>query len=106
MRFKDSPGRVSADICPPGSQVNVMHASFRIGETKLMASDGRVTSHPEFKGFSLSLSAPNDADAERLFNALGDDGHVQMPLGKTFYVSSFGRVADRFGVSWMIMTEV
>jgi len=82
----------------------VMHANFRIGETTLMASDGRVTGQPAFKGFSLSLSAPNDAEAQRLFTALGDGGQVQMPLAKTFYASSFGIVADRFGVSWMIIT--
>src|SRR5450830_514317 len=104
MRFKDSPEPLPPGMCPPGSEEKVLHANFRIGETTLMASDGRVTGQPVFKGFSLSLSVPTDAEAQRLFSALGDGGQVQMPLAKTFYASSFGMVADRFGVSWMIIT--
>lgn len=104
MRFKDSPEPIPVDMCPPGSQDKIMHANFRIGETVLMASDGRATGQPAFQGFSLSLAAPNDAEAQRLFSALADGGQVQMPLGKTFYASSFGMVADRFGVPWMVIT--
>jgi PhnB protein len=91
-------------MCPPGSDDKIMHANFRIGETVLMASDGRATGQPAFQGFSLSLAAPNDAEAQRLFGVLADGGQVQMPLGKTFFASSFGMVADRFGVPWMVIT--
>ena len=70
-----------------------------------MASDGMNKGSPVFQGFSLSLSVANDAEAQRLFSALSAGGKVQMPLGKTFYASSFGMVADRFGVSWMIYME-
>ena len=80
-----------------------MHASFRIGDTTVMASDGRCQGKPNFQGFSLSLTAPNDAEAERLFAALADGGQVQMPMAKTFFSSRFGMVADRFGVSWMVI---
>lgn len=104
MRFKDSPEPLPPGMCPPGSEDKVMHANFRIGETTLMASDGRATGQPAFQGFSLSLAVPNDAEAQRLFTALAEGGQVQMPLAKTFYASSFGMVADRFGVSWMIIT--
>ncbi|MGH8848474.1 MAG: VOC family protein, partial [Polaromonas sp.] len=93
--------------CGPGSGPDagekIMHASFRIGETTVMASDGMVSGKPEFKGISLSLSVPTDAEAKRLFGALSDGGQVQMPLAKTFFASSFGMVADRFGVSWMVI---
>lgn len=102
MRFKDSPQPAEPGMVPPGSENKVMHASVRIGETTLMASDGQCTGQPEFKGFSLSSTAPDDAEAERLFAALADGGQVQMPLAKTFWTSRFGMVADRFGVSWMI----
>ena len=80
-----------------------MHASFRIGETTVMASDGRCLGKPSFQGFSLSLTVPNEAEAERLFAALGDGGQVQMPMTKTFFSPRFGMVADRFGVSWMVI---
>ena len=99
MRFKDSPEK---SMVPPGSEDKVMHMSFRIGDTTVMGSDGRCLGQPSFQGFSLSLTAPNEAEAERLFAALGEGGQVQMPLTKTFFSPRFGMVADRFGVSWMI----
>ncbi|MDQ3060760.1 MAG: VOC family protein [Pseudomonadota bacterium] len=104
MRFRDSPEPIPADMCPPGSQDKIMHADFRIGETVLMASDGRATGQPAFQGVSLSLAVPTDAEAQRLFSALAEGGQVQMPLGRTFFASSFGMVADRFGVPWMVIT--
>ena len=103
MRFKDNPEPPQPGMIPPGSENKVMHTSFRIGDTTLMASDGRNTGHPNFQGISLSLTASNDAEAERLFAALQDGGKVQMPMTKTFFSSRFGMVADRFGVSWMII---
>jgi PhnB protein len=90
-------------MSPPGSENKVMHASLRIGDTTVMASDGRCTGQPSFKGFSLAIAAPSDAEAEKLFAALADGGQVQMPLTKTFFYSRFGMVADRFGVSWMVI---
>jgi PhnB protein len=103
MRFKDSPEPHQPGMIPPGSENKVMHSSLRIGETTVMASDGRCLGQPNFQGFSLSLTVPNDAEAERLFAKLADGGQVQMPLAKTFFSSRFGMVADRFGVSWMII---
>ena len=99
VRFKDSP---EPSMCAPNAGDKVMHACFRIGETTLMASDGQCGGRPSFQGFSLSLTVPDVAEAERLFAALGDGGQVQMPLAKTFFSPRFGMVADRFGVSWMV----
>jgi PhnB protein len=90
-------------MCPPGSGDKVMHTSFRIGDTAVMASDGQCLGRPSFQGFSLSLAVPNVAEAERLFATLSDGGQVQMPLSQTFFSLRFGMVADRFGVSWMIV---
>lgn len=105
MRFKDSPEPQPEGMCPQGAEEKVMHASFNIGETTLMASDGYCTGKPSFQGFSLSLSAADPAQAERLFAVLADGGQVQMPLAKTFFSPCFGMVADRFGVGWMIIVE-
>ena len=103
MRFKDSPEPPPPGKVPPGSDNKVMHANFRIGDTTVMASDGMCSGKPSFQGISLSLDAASDAEAERLFAALADGGQVQMPLTKTFFASRFGMVADRFGVSWMVI---
>src|SRR5207237_2844087 len=105
MRFKDRPEPHAPGMVPPGAENKVMHASFRIGDTTVMASDGQCLGKPAFQGFSLSLTVPSEADAERLFSVLSNGGQVQMPLTKTFFSPSFGMVADRFGVSWMIHVE-
>lgn len=86
----------------PGSENKVMHASLRIGDTTVMASDGTCSGRPSFQGFSLSLSVPDETEADRLFAALAAGGQVQMPLTKTFWSPRFGMLADRFGVAWMI----
>ena len=99
-RFKDSP---DPTMCPPGAGEKVMHASFRIGETTVLASDGRCEGRPSFQGFALSLTVVTEAEAERLFASVADGGQVQMPLTKTFFSPRFGMAADRFGVSWMIL---
>jgi PhnB protein len=102
MRFKDSPEPPGVGMVPPGAGDKVMHASFRIGDATLLASDCHCGGRPSFQGFSLSLTLPNAAEAERRFAALAEGGQVQMPLSKTFFAARFGVVADRFGVPWMI----
>lgn len=106
MRFKDSPEPPQPGMVPPGSENKVMHAIFRIGDTAVMASDGRCMGQPNFQGFSLSLTVADDAEAERKFALLADGGQVQMPLTKTFFSSRFGMVADRFGVSWTVLVAM
>lgn len=105
MRNKESPEPPPPGMVPPGSENKIMHASFRVGDTTIMASDGHCKGAPKFEGFSLSITAGDPAAAERLFGALGKGGQVQMPLTKTFFSPAFGMVADRFGVSWMVYVE-
>jgi PhnB protein len=105
MRFRDSPDPLPPGMVPPGSEGKVMHASFRVGDTDVLASDGRCGGRPSFQGMSLSLTVPDEATADRLFAALGEGGQVQMPIGKTFFSPRFGIVADRFGVSWMVVAD-
>jgi PhnB protein len=104
MRYKDNPEKQPGSM-PPGGENKVMHSSFRVGDTTLMASDGHCKGEPRFEGFSAVIDADSVADAERLFGALGNGGHVDMPLGKTFFSPAFGMVHDRFGVSWMVIVE-
>jgi PhnB protein len=90
-------------MVPPGSENKIMHAAFKVGDTQILASDGHADGKPVFQGFGLAISAANDAEAIKLFNAVGKGGKVQAPLGKTFFASSFGMVTDKFGVLWMVM---
>jgi PhnB protein len=105
MRYKDSPEPPPPGKLSPGSENKVMHASLRIGETTVMASDGLAQGQPRFQGFSLSITVPDEARAEKLFAALTDGGQVQMPLARTFWSPRFGMAIDRFGVGWMINVQ-
>ena len=102
MRFKESPEPHEHSMVPPGAEDKVMHASFRIGETTVSASDGQCQGQPNFQGFSLSLTVSDVAEADRLFAALADGGHVRLAPTKTFFSPRFGMLADRFGVGWMV----
>jgi PhnB protein len=102
MRYQESPEPHQPGALPPGSDNKVMHAVIKIGDTKVMASDGRCSGKPAFQGFALTITAPDVAQADRMFGALADGGQVQMPLSKTFFSPRFGMVTDRFGVLWMI----
>jgi PhnB protein len=103
MRFKEAPEPHPPGMIPPGYENKVMHSSFRIGDTTVMATDGGCGDGSGFQGFSLTLSVADEAEAKRRFAALSEGGQVQMPLAKTFFASSFGVLADRFGVSWMVI---
>lgn len=100
MRFKDAPEGTPSS---PSVKDKIMHASLKIGDATVMASDGRMQGKPAFQGFALSLDVKSKAEAERTFNALADGGQVTAPLTKTFFADAFGMVADRFGVAWMVI---
>ena len=100
-RFGDIPGSQAG----PGAEDKVAHAVLRIGDTVVLASDGQGAGTADFSGFSLSLTASDDAEAERLFAALSDGGSVQVPIAATPFASRLGLVADRFGVPWTVVSQ-
>src|ERR1700680_2780258 len=102
MRYKDAPDQ---SMISPGSHDKVMHAAVRVGDTQVLMSDGHCQGKPVFQGFSLTITAPDNAEGERRFGALAEGGQVQMPLAETFFASRFGMLADKFGVGWMILVE-
>jgi PhnB protein len=107
MRYKENPEpQKSSEGCGPDvSKIpgdSIMHASFKVGDTDVMASDGMASGQPEFKGITLSLNPTSETEAKRIFAALSEGGRVIMPMTPTFYSPLFGMVADRFGVSWMV----
>jgi PhnB protein len=105
MRFKECPEPMAPGSVPPGSDDKIMHAHLRIGDSVLLASDGHAGGKPRFEGFGLALPMADAQRAKQVFAALSDGGTVKMPLAKTFFSPQFGMVADRFGVTWMVMVE-
>lgn len=102
MRFKDAPEKMPG-AQPPGEKV--MHSSFRIGESMLMATDGNCAGKSSFQGIMLSLSAKDVGEGERLMKSMSEGGQVTMPFAKTFFSPGFGMLNDRFGVNWMVVVE-
>jgi|SRR5215470_16218097 len=81
MRYKESPEPPPPGKVPAGWDNKIMHTTLRIGDANLMASDG-CSDGPNFKGFSLSLTAANEADAGRKFAALAEGGKCKCPSAK------------------------
>lgn len=103
MHYSESPEPCGP--LPAGFESKIMHCSFRIGETDLMAADGNSDEPAKFDGFSLPIICQTAEQAERAFQALGEGGQTLMPLTETFFAPKFGMLADRFGVNWMVLVE-
>ena len=109
MRFKDAPpmGDGGGGGCPGGTPPadKVMHAEMAIGETTLLVSDGNSSGNPKFEGVSLAIGCNTVEEVERLWKGLSDGGKPIMPLAQTFFSPKFGMIADRFGLTWMLMAH-
>lgn len=102
MRYNESPDPPPPGMLPPGSENKVMHATVKIGDATIMASDGEASGKPRFEGFQLAVNVRTEAEVDRMFDALAEGGKVTMAPTKTFWSPRFSMVEDRFGVGWMI----
>jgi PhnB protein len=103
VRFKDAPPNPQHPADPALAD-KVMHASFQIGDSILMCSDGDCNpGGGRHEGYSLSLDPATVEEGQKLFDALlADGGEIAMPFQKTFWALGFGMLKDRFGVHWMV----
>jgi PhnB protein len=95
-------GTPLADQVPPEWGHKIIHATLALGGRELMGCDVTLERFEEPKGFSISLSFNDLAEAERIFKALAENGKVSMPMQKTFWAAGFGMLVDQFGIPWMI----
>ena len=102
MRFNESPEPTPPGMLQSGFENKVMHASFRVGDVRLMASDG-CDDKSKFDGLRLALALPTQADAREAFDALAIGGKIDMPISVTFWSPCYGMVTDKFGLGWMVM---
>jgi len=101
MRYTESPEPPPPGMIPPNWGDKIMHSSFKIGQTVVMASDG-CGADGKIEGFKLSISVHTEAEAKQVFTALSEGGKVEMPLTRTFWSPCFGMLEDKFGISWMV----
>ncbi len=102
IRYEGSPMEKHA---PPGWGSKIMHARMNVAGIKLMGSDSMPGQYQPPVGIQLSLDLKDEAEAERIFNALAEGGTIKMKLQKTFWARQFGMLTDRFGVPWLVNCE-
>jgi PhnB protein len=102
LTWGDSP---MATEVPPEWHEKICHATLTIGANVLMGADVPPAQYERPKGFQVLLGIDDPVDAERIFQALADNGTVQMPMQKTFWAARFGVLIDQFGVPWEINCE-
>jgi PhnB protein len=83
-------------------QDKILFARLKARHMTLLGCDLPSASYRPPTGFTLCLSADDDAEAEQLFAALADGGTVQMALQPTFFATRYGEVIDQFGIPWEI----
>jgi len=95
-------GTPAAENAPPAWRSKIIHARMVVGDKVLMGSDAPPDHQQAMQGFSVTLGIDDPAEAERVFDALAENGTVRMPIGKTFWAERFGMLVDQFGTPWMV----
>ena len=99
MTYGESP--MAGQVTPEFGD-RIMHVTLSVGDGALMGCDSPPQHYQKAQGFLVQLGLTDPAEAERLFQALSENGSVTMPLQKTFWAARFGMLVDRFGTPWMI----
>jgi PhnB protein len=102
LKYGESP---MAEKMPPESKDRIMHARLAVGDRLLMGGDAPPQMFEPMKGIFVTLGIEQPAEAERIFNALGENGTVRMPIQETFWALRFGMLTDQFGTPWIINCE-
>ncbi len=84
----------------------VMHAELVFGDQLVMGTDEPPARRKPPQGMWLTLCFTDLGEAQRIFDALAQDGNITMKLQKTFFRNiHFGQLTDRFGTPWMFRCE-
>ncbi len=98
-------GTPAEEHVPAEWRDKILHARLVVGDQVLMASDAPPDRYEQPKGISVSIGLNDKKKGERIFNALAENGTIQMPFEPTFWAAGFGMCVDRFGIPWMVNCE-
>jgi PhnB protein len=101
MTFETAPPEMGSS---PEWAKKIMHGSILIDGEAILGADAPPQRYLKPQGFSITLTVPDPADAERKFKALAEGGGVEMPFQKTFFAKGFGMCVDQFGIPWMVIS--
>ena len=81
----------------------IIHATIKIGDSIIMASDNCSKDHPTKVGnnISLAMGANEPSDADAMFEKMSEGASIIMPIQETYWAQRFGMLIDKFGVNWM-----
>jgi PhnB protein len=99
MTYGDSP---LSEQAPPEWRQKILHATLAFGQYMIQGADSLPESYRKPQGFSVMLNLDTAAEADRIFNALAEQGTVQVPLQQSFWASRFGMLIDQFDIPWTI----
>ena len=102
MAYESRPGEYPV---PADWGKKILHATLRVGDQVLMGADASPDRYKKPQGFSVTLGLKDQAEAERIFKTLAEEGAVQMALQETFWAVRFGVLVDRFGIPWTVNCE-
>ena len=88
----------------PGRPDAIMHTSFKIGDSVIMACDNMMEGENETvmgNNISLAYGTSDTSQAEQAFEAMSDGATIVMPIQETFWAERFGMLTDKFGINWM-----
>ena len=104
VRFKDMP--MEEVSIPEEDQNKIMHISLPIGDDNLlMATDALESMEQKLiqgNNVYISVHPESKEEADRIFNALSDEGIMEMPISNQPWGDYYGSFKDKFGVQWMI----
>ncbi|MGE7274259.1 VOC family protein [Brevibacillus panacihumi] len=103
--FGDMPENPEFSL-PEEAKNRIAHAMLKVGESELMFSDTFPGQTVQVgKNVTICIQVRDVEQAKKLYDALQQDGKVNMPLQETFFSPAFGDVTDKFGVTFQIYTE-
>ena len=85
-------GTPAEEHVPAEWRNKIIHARLTVGDGVLMASDAPPDHYEKPQGFSVSIQIKDKAEAERIFNALAENGKITMPFREDFLGRRFRHV--------------
>jgi PhnB protein len=106
--FSETYGNSPMAEFAPDNPDAIMHTSFKIGDSVIMACDNVCEGQNETvvgNNISLAMGSSDIAHAEHVFESMSDGATIVMPMQETFWAERFGMLTDKFGINWMFSCD-
>lgn len=88
---------------PEERKDQILHARIEIGGATLMGAD--IPNAEPMRSAYLTLRLDSIEEAENIYALLSDGGEIFMKMEQTNFASRFAMLRDKFGTSWMLLSE-